>query len=52
MRLLRVKPQRGIVVAVVDYRKEGRMAYYRLADGRLRLLLKDVAGQAPAGMAC
>ena len=47
-----MKPRRGIVVAVVDYRKEGRMAYYRLADGRLRLLLEYVAGQAPARMAC
>jgi ArsR family transcriptional regulator, lead/cadmium/zinc/bismuth-responsive transcriptional repressor len=31
---------------VVDYRKEGRMAYYRLSDDRLRALLESCVGHA------
>jgi ArsR family transcriptional regulator len=34
---------------VVDYRKEGRMAYYRLSDDRLRALLESGVGHALTG---
>jgi ArsR family transcriptional regulator len=34
---------------VVDYRKEGRMAYYRLSDDRLRGLLESGVGHALTG---
>jgi DNA-binding transcriptional ArsR family regulator len=33
---------------VVDYRKDGRMAYYRLSDERLRELLECGVGLARA----
>jgi DNA-binding transcriptional ArsR family regulator len=35
---------------VVDYRKEGRLAYYRLSDDRLRGLLESGVGHALAGV--
>ena len=34
---------------VVDYRKEGRMAYYRLSDDRVRGLLESGVGHALTG---
>jgi DNA-binding transcriptional ArsR family regulator len=35
---------------VVDYRKEGRLAFYRLSDERLRALLESGVGHALAGV--
>jgi DNA-binding transcriptional ArsR family regulator len=35
---------------VVDYRKEGRLAYYRLSDDRLRTLLEWGVGHALTGV--
>jgi DNA-binding transcriptional ArsR family regulator len=35
---------------VVDYRKEGRLAYYRLSDDRLRGLLESGVGHALTGV--
>lgn len=34
---------------VVDYRKDGRLAYYRLSDERLRALLESGVGHTLAG---
>ncbi len=36
---------------VVDYRKDGRLAYYRLSDERLRGLLESGVGHTLAGTA-
>jgi ArsR family transcriptional regulator, lead/cadmium/zinc/bismuth-responsive transcriptional repressor len=35
---------------MVDYRKEGRLAFYRLSDERLRALLESGVGHALAGV--
>jgi ArsR family transcriptional regulator, lead/cadmium/zinc/bismuth-responsive transcriptional repressor len=34
---------------VVDYRKEGRLAFYRLVDGHVRALMEDGVGHALTG---